>query len=134
MSKSIFVNLPVKDLKASMAFFAKLGWEHNPQFTDETAASIVISDTIYAMVMTHEKFATFVNKPIADLHKTVGALLALSVETTDEMNRIVEAAVAAGGREAREKQDYGFMQARTFEDLDGQIWEIVWMNMDAMPQ
>jgi predicted lactoylglutathione lyase len=134
MTKSIFVNLPVKDLRKSMDFFAALGWPHNPQFTDETAASIVISDTIYAMVMTHEKFATFVDKPIADLKTTVAALIALSVETPEEMNRIVDAAIAAGGREAREKQDYGFMQARTFEDLDGQIWEIVWMNMDAMPQ
>lgn len=134
MTKSIFVNLPVKDLARSMAFFARLGWKHNPQFTDETAASIVISDTIYAMVMTHEKFATFVDKPIADLGKTVGALIAISVDTTDEMNSIVDAAIAAGGRESKPPQDYGFMRARTFEDLDGQIWEIVWMNMEAMPQ
>lgn len=134
MSKSIFVNLPVKDLKKSMDFFAALGWPHNPQFTDETAASVVISDTIYAMIMTHEKFASFVAKPIADSHKTASALIALSVETTDEMNRIVDAAVKAGGRESKPKQDYGFMQARTFEDLDGQTWEIVWMNMAEMPQ
>lgn len=134
MAMSIFVNLPVKDLKASMAFFAKLGWAHNPQFTDETAASIVISDTIYAMVMTHEKFASFVDKPIADLRKTAGALIALTADSPEEMNRIVDAALAAGGRESKPAQDYGFMRARTFEDLDGQTWEIVWMNMAEMPQ
>ncbi len=134
MGKSVFINLPVKDLAKSMDFFAKIGWPHNPQFTDETAASIVISDTIYAMVMTHEKFASFVDKPIADLKTTVGALIAISVDTTDEMHQIVDAALAAGGRESKPPQDYGFMQARTFEDLDGQTWEIVWMNMAAIPQ
>lgn len=134
MAKSIFVNLPVKDLQKSMAFFAALGWEHNPQFTDETAASIVISDTIYAMLLTHEKFGEFVDKPVIDAHRAAGALIALSVDTPEEMTRICDAALKAGAREPKPPQDYGFMKQRSFEDLDGHNWEVVWMNLAAMPQ
>lgn len=134
MTKSIFLNLPVKDLKRSMDFFAALGWEHNPQFTDETAASIVISDTIYAMLLTHDKYRSFTDKPIADAHATSQVLIAISVETPDEMTRICDAALKQGGKEPKAPQDYGFMKSRTFEDLDGHHWEVVWMNMEAMPQ
>ena len=134
MAKSIFVNLPVKDLKKSMEFFAALGWRHNPQFTDDTAASIVISDTIYAMVMTQAKFNEFVSKPVADTHKSAAALVAISVDTQDEMTQICEAALKAGGKEPKPPQDYGFMKQRSFEDIDGHNWEIVWMNPEGMPQ
>jgi predicted lactoylglutathione lyase len=134
MTRSIFVNLPVKDLQKSMAFFAKLGWPHNPQFTDETAASVVISDTIYAMIMTHAKFNEFVGKPIVDAHKSAAALIAISVDTVEEMTRICDAALAAGGKEPKPPQDYGFMKQRSFEDIDGHNWEIVWMNPEGMPQ
>jgi predicted lactoylglutathione lyase len=128
MAKSIFVNLPVKDLPKSMAFFAALGWGHNPQFTDETAASIVISDTIYAMLLTHDKYRQFTDKVIADTQKTSAVLIALSVDTPAEVNSIVDAAVKAGAKEPKPPQDYGFMQLRTFEDLDGHHWEVLWMD------
>lgn len=134
MTKSIFVNLPVKDLKKSMEFFAALGWPHNPQFTDDTASSIVISDTIYAMIMTHDKFTEFTGKPVADARKTAQALIALSVDTVEEMARICDAALKAGAKEPKPPQDYGFMRQRSFEDLDGHNWEVVWMNPEGMPQ
>ena len=128
MAKSIFVNLPVKDLPKSMAFFAALGFAHNPQFTDETAASIVISDTIYAMLLTHDKYRQFTDKPIADTATTSAVLIALSVDTPEEMNRIADAAMKAGASEPKPSQDYGFMKLRTFEDLDGHHWEVLWMD------
>lgn len=128
MGKSIFVNLPVKDLQKSMAFFAALGWSHNPQFTDETAASIVISDTIYVMLLTHDKYRQFTDKPIADAQKTSQVLIALAAETPEEVNRIADAALKAGASEPKPPQDYGFMKLRTFEDLDGHHWEVLWMD------
>jgi predicted lactoylglutathione lyase len=134
MTKSIFVNLPVKDLKKSMEFFASLGWPHNPQFTDDTASCIVISDTIYAMVMTHDKFTEFTGKPLSDPRTAAQALIALSVDTVEEMTKICDAALKAGGKEPKPPQDYGFMKQRSFEDLDGHNWEVVWMNPEGMPQ
>jgi uncharacterized protein len=128
MSTKIFVNLPVKDLQKSMAFFGAIGWSFNPQFTDETAASMVISDDIYAMLLTHEKYLTFTSKQIADASKTSEVMIALSVDRRQEVGRIVDAAVKAGGRESRPAQDYDFMHLRTFEDLDGHHWEIFYMN------
>ena len=127
MSTKIFVNLPVRDLNKSMAFFKALGWTFNPQFTDETAACLVISDDIYAMLLTHEKFKQFTDKKIAD-GGSVEALIALGVGSKDEVSRIADAAIKAGGKEAKPPQDYGFMQMRTFLDLDGHHWEIVYMD------
>lgn len=127
MSTKIFVNLPVKDLNKSMAFFKALGWTFNPQFTDETAASLVISEDIYAMLLTHKKFSEFTNKKIAD-GTTTEALIALAVDSKDEVNRIADAAINAGAMEAKPPQDYGFMQVRSFLDLDGHHWEILYMD------
>jgi uncharacterized protein len=127
MSTKIFVNLPVKDLDKSMAFFKSLGWTFNPQFTDETAACMVISDDIYAMLLTHDKFKQFTDKKIAD-GGSVEALIALGVGSKDEVSRIADAAIKAGGKEAKPPQDYGFMQLRSFLDLDGHHWEIVYMD------
>ena len=128
MATSIFINLPVKDLETSKAFFGKLGWTFNPQFTDETAASMVISDSIYAMLLTHDKYRQFTDKAIADTTKTSAVLIALSVDSPADVNRIVDAALAAGASQPKPPQDYGFMQMRTFEDLDGHHWEILWMD------
>ena len=128
MATSIFINLPVKDLETSKAFFGKLGWTFNPQFTDETAASMVISDTIYAMLLTHDKYRQFTDKAIADTTKTSAVLIALSVDTPADVSRIADAALAAGAKQPKPPQDYGFMQMRTFEDLDGHHWEILWMD------
>jgi uncharacterized protein len=127
MSTKIFVNLPVKDLERSMSFFRTLGWTFNPQFTDETAASLVISDDIYAMLLTHEKFAQFTSKKIAD-DASVEALIAIGVDSKAEVSRIADAALRAGGKEAKPPQDYGFMQVRSFLDPDGHHWEIMYMD------
>jgi predicted lactoylglutathione lyase len=127
MTTKIFVNLPVKDLAKSMAFFKTLGWTFNPQFTDDTAACMVISDDIYAMLLTHDKFKQFTDRKIAD-GGSVEALIALGVGSKDEVNRIADAALEAGGKEAKPPQDYGFMQMRSFLDLDGHHWEILYMD------
>jgi uncharacterized protein len=127
MSTKMFVNLPVKDLNKSMAFFKTLGWTFNPQFTDDTAACMVISDDIYSMLLTHKKFAEFTSKKIAD-SGSVEALIAIGVDSKADVNRIADAAIKAGGKEAKPPQDYGFMQVRSFLDLDGHHWEIVYMD------
>jgi len=127
MSTKIFVNLPVRDLNKSMAFFKSLGWTFNPQFTDDTAASMVISEDIYAMLLTHKKFSEFADRKIADAG-SVEALIGISVDSRAEVNRIVDAAMKAGAREAKPPQDYGFMWLRSFLDLDGHHWEVLYMD------
>ena len=128
MATKIFVNLAVKDLDRSIAFFKRLGFTFDPQFTDRTAACMVITDDVYAMLLTHPKFKEFTNKDIADAHKTTEVLTCLSFDSRDKVDEVVDTAVAAGGTEAREAQDYGFMYGRSFNDLDGHIWEIIWMD------
>jgi uncharacterized protein len=128
MATKIFVNLPVKDLDRSKAFFAKLGYTFNKQFTDENAASMVISDDIYAMLITHGRFSDFTPKAIADSDKTTEVLVALSCDSKEEVDKITNAALAAGATEAMPPQDYGFMSVRSFNDPDGHIWEYMWMD------
>ena len=127
MSHKIFVNLPVKDLEKSKAFFTKMGFTFNQQFTDDTAACMVITDDIYSMLLTHDKFRQFTDREIAG-PKVLEVMTALSADNRDEVNRLVDAAVSVGGREKRPAQDYGFMFMRSFEDLDGHVWEIFWMD------
>jgi predicted lactoylglutathione lyase len=131
MSKLIFVNLPVADLDAAKAFYEAIGAVNNPMFTDATAACMVFSETIHVMLLTHEKFASFTPRRIADAHETSQVLLCISADSRDEVDDITGKALAAGGREPRERQDYGFMYGRSFEDLDGHIWEPMWMDMAA---
>jgi uncharacterized protein len=133
MSRLVFINLPVKDLKRSMDFFKAIGFEHNPQFTDETAACIVISEIIHVMVLTEEKFRTFTPKAIADSSKTTEVLNALSCESREEVEDLVKRAVAAGGSTYSEAIDHGFMYQHGFQDPDGHIWEIFYMDMTALP-
>jgi predicted lactoylglutathione lyase len=128
MPTKIFVNLAVKDLERSKEFFKQLGFTFNPQFTDETAACMVIADDIYAMLLTRPKFKEFTKKEVADAHKTTEVLTCLSFDSKEKVNEVVDGAIAAGGTEARESQDYGFMYGRSFNDLDGHIWEIIWMD------
>lgn len=128
MATSIFINLPVRDLEKSKLFVEALGWTINQQFTDETAASVVISDTIFAMLLTHEKFKQFTDKTIPDTSKTAQVLIALSQDSREAVHRLVDAAVKAGATESRPMQDYGFMITRTFDDLDGHTWEILFMD------
>ena len=133
MSRMIFVNLPVHDLAASMAYYKALGFDHNPQFTDETAACIVISDTIYVMVLTHDRFKEFSSKPIPDAKTQTGALYALSQDSREAVDTIANAALAAGGTETRDVQDYGFMYGRAVADPDGHVWEYTWLDLSQMP-
>lgn len=128
MSKKLFVNLPVTDLKRSMDFYRALGFSFNPQFTDDTAACMVISEHNYAMLLTHEKFKNFATKPIPDAQKTTGVLVAISLDSKSEVDAMVDKAISAGGKEPRPKTDYGFMFQRTIEDPDGHTWEPFWMD------
>ena len=129
----IFVNVPIRDLAASMAYYKALGFDHNPDFTDETAACIVISETIFIMVLTHEKFLSFSPLPIPDPKQQTQALYALSRDSREGVDAIAEAGLKAGGREVRDVQDYGFMYSRAIADVDGHVWEYVWMDMSQMP-
>ncbi|MFD3555422.1 VOC family protein [Streptomyces goshikiensis] len=124
----IFVNLPVKDLDASKAFWGKLGYSFNAQFSDENCASMVISDTIVAMLLTEARFKDFTHKAITDTSTSTEALLCLSSESRTAVDELVDAAVGAGATEPRPAQDYGTMYGRAFEDLDGHTWEIMWMD------
>ena len=133
-ARKIFVNLPVKDLDKSMAFFKALGFTFNAQFTDETAACMVISDDIYAMLLTQDKFKQFTPKAIADATKSSEVLTCLSAESKDAVNKMADAALKAGGQKLREPQDYGFMYERSFQDPDGHIWEIMWMDETHVKQ
>lgn len=128
MIKKIFVNLPVQDVKRTMDFFGKLGFTFNKQFTDENAAAMVIGENMYAMLLRKEFFKSFIKKEIADSAKTTEVLTALEVGSKKEVDELVEKAEAAGGRIPKEAQDLGFMYQRDFEDPDGHIWEIFWMD------
>jgi predicted lactoylglutathione lyase len=132
MPKLIFINLPVTDLKRSMAFYSAIGAANNPQFTDETAACMVVSDTIHVMLLTHDKWRQFTSKPIVDAHASAQVLLCLSADSRGEVDAYVDKAMAAGGKgDPTPTQDFGFMFGRSFEDLDGHIWEVMWMDMAA---
>ena len=132
MSKLIFVNLPVSDLPSATAFYEALGAVKNPQFSDDTASCIVFSDTIHAMLLTHDKFRQFASKPIVDAHRATEVLICLSADSREEVDATVARAEAAGGRvDPCPTQDYGFMYGRSFEDPDGHIWEVMWMDMAA---
>ncbi|HEX2532392.1 MAG TPA: VOC family protein [Chitinophagaceae bacterium] len=128
MATQIFVNLPVKDLNRSMEFFRQLGYSFNAQFTNEQAACMVISETIYAMLLTEPFFAGFTHKAIADAHTTTEVLLCLTTDSREAVDEMIRKAVDAGGSTHRPVQDYGFMYSHAFQDLDGHIWEIVWMD------
>lgn len=132
MPQMIFVNLPVKNLDNSVAFFKALGFSFNPQFTDETATCMVISDTIFAMLLTHEKFASFSPKPITDTATSIEVLTCLSRDSRADVDAMVEAAVAAGGTTYSPPQDHGFMYGHGFQDLDGHVWELMWMDPSAV--
>ena len=133
MAKQIFINLAVKDLEKSKLFYTALGFTNNPQFSDDSAKCMVWSETIFVMLLTHEKFATFATKPIADTKSKAAGLFSLSVDSVDEVNEIIENGLKAGGKEPNEMRDYGFMQQRTIEDFDGHTWEVFFMDMSKMP-
>jgi predicted lactoylglutathione lyase len=134
MATKIFVNLPVKDLNRSIEFFTKLGYTFNLQFTDETATSMIISEDIYIMLLTEEKFRQFTKKEIADSTKSTEAIICLSADSREKVDEMVSKALEAGGTTPNEKQDYGWMYGWGYQDLDGHLWEVVYMDMNAIPQ
>ena len=127
MNKQIYVNLPVKDLERSKAFFAALGYSFNPQFTNEQGAGMVVSENIYVMLLVEPFFAGFTGKPIADAKQVTEVLICLSCDSRDELEGLVAKARAAGGAVPRALVDHGFMVQHGFEDLDGHVWELVHM-------
>jgi uncharacterized protein len=131
-TKKIFVNLPVKNLKKSMEFFSKLGFSFNAQFTDDTAAWMIVSDDIYVMLLTHPKFKTFTGREICDTAKNTEVLVCLWSASRTEVDEMVRKARAAGGTTFNQPQDYGFMYGHGFQDLDGHIWELAFMEQSAI--
>lgn len=134
MSTQIFVNLPVKNLNQSIEFFNQLGFQFNPQFTDETATCMIVSDDIFVMLLTHEKFKTFTPNAICDATKSTEVLVCLSEGSREAVDDRVRKAIAAGGTTYSEPQDHGFMYGHGFQDLDGHIWELMYMEPNAINQ
>ena len=128
MAREIFVNLPVRDLQKTMEFFSSLGFTFNPQFTDDKAACMIISDKAYVMLLTEPFFRGFTKNEVADTSRVTEALIALSCESRAEVEQMVRKAIDAGGRHAMDPQDHGFMYAWSFYDLDGHHWEVLWMD------
>ena len=134
MATKIFVNLPVKNLDRSVEFFTKLGFSFNAQFTDETATCMVVSEDIFVTLLTEAKFKEFTPNPICDATKSTEVLVCLSSESREEVDKMIRNAVAAGGTTYNEPQDYGFMYSHGFQDLDGHIWETMFMEPSAVNQ
>ena len=132
MNTKIFVNLPIKDLNKSVAFFTKLGFSFNPQFTDENATCMIIGEDIFIMLLVEKFFKSFTKKDVCDTSKNTEAIVALSVESRENVDQMIEKAKEAGGSEPREKQDHGWMYGRSFEDIDGHLWEVFFMEESAI--
>jgi predicted lactoylglutathione lyase len=128
MATKIFVNLPVKDLRKSIAFFTRLGFKFNPKFTDETATCMIVSEEAFVMLLTEAKFKDFTPKAICDATKSTEVLVALSTESRETVDAMVRDALAAGGKTYAEPKDYGFMYQHGFQNLDGHIWEVFYME------
>lgn len=132
MKTKIFVNLPIKDLNKSVAFFTKLGFSFNPQFTDENATCMIIGEDIFIMLLVEKFFKSFTKKDVCDTSRNTEAIVALSVESREKVDQMMEKAKEAGGSEPREKQDHGWMYGRSFEDIDGHLWEVFFMEESAI--
>jgi uncharacterized protein len=133
MATRIFVNLPVRDLEKSKAFFSNLGFTFNPQFTDEKAGSMVVGENIFVMLLVEEYFKTFTKKPVADAKTSTEVLIAIDAASREEVQQMVQKAKAAGGSIYAEAQDHGWMYQHSFADLDGHQWEIVYMDASQIP-
>lgn len=131
MTRQIFVNLPVADVARATAFYEALGFARDPRFSNEQASAMRWSDAIHVMLLAHDFYSGFTDKPIADARTTSAALLALSFDSRAAADTITEQATAAGGREAHDPEDHGFMYSRAFEDLDGHGWGPFWMDTEA---
>jgi len=133
MSRQIYVNLPIKNMERSKAFFGALGFSFNPQFTNEQGACMVITETIYVMLLVEPFFQTFTKKQIADAGKTTEVLICLSCASRAEVDELVRKAIAASASTPNAPQDHGFMYGHGFQDLDGHIWELMYMDPNAAP-
>ena len=132
MSRMIFVNLPVTDLSRSIAFYEAIGAEKNEEFRDDSSQAMMFSDVIWVMLLDHEKFASFTPRAIPDAHHTSQVLLCLSADSREDVDATVAKAIGAGGHaDPGPTQDFGFMYGRSFEDPDGHIWELTWMDVEA---
>lgn len=131
MSRQIFVNLPVNNLSRSMTFFSKLGFTFHPQFTNDDAACMIVGSDFFVMLLTHDKFKTFTPNPLCDATKSTEVLVCLTCESRREVDATVQKAVSAGGNTYSEPQDHGFMYGHGFQDLDGHIWELIYMEPAA---
>lgn len=132
MATKIFVNLPVKDLQKTKDFFVMLGFEFNAQFSDDTGACMIVSEDAYVMLLTHPKFKEFAPQPIANANESTEVLVALSCESRAKVDEMVAQAVVAGGRIYSKPKDYGFMYGHSFQDLDGHVWELFYMDPSAV--
>ena len=132
MTTKIFVNLPVKDLNRAIDFFTKLGFKFNPQFTDKNATCMIISEDIFVMLLVEEFFKTFTKKEICNTSKNIEAIIALSAESRENVDEMINKAIEAGGTEPRKPQGHGWMYDRAFEDIDGHVWEIIYMNESGL--
>jgi uncharacterized protein len=131
MTTKIFANLPVKDLNKTVEFFTKLGFKFNPQFTDENATCMIIGDDIFVMLLVEKFFKTFTKNEICDTSKYTEVLLALSADSREKVDEMIKKAIESGGSEYREPQDHGWMYGRSFQDIDGHIWELIYMDANA---
>lgn len=129
---NIFVNLPVKDLERTKDFFTKIGFEFNPQFTDKNAACLMIGDNIFAMLLVEDYFKTFTKKDLSNAANTTEVILALSAESKEQVDEIVNNALAAGGSPSNDPVDHGFMYSWSFQDPDGHLWEVLYMDPSAV--
>ena len=133
MATRVFINLPVKDLDKSVSFFTNLGYEFNPQFTDEKATCMIVSDNIFVMLLTEAYFKTFTKKPVSDAKVSTEVLIALDTNSKEEVQEVVAKAKASGGTIYNEPQDHGWMYQHSFADLDGHQWEFVYMDANQIP-
>jgi len=134
MRSQVFINLAVSELEKSASFYTKMGFNMNPDFSDDSAKCMVWSEEIYLMLMSQERFKTFATKPLADTKNNLAGLFALSLESLERVNEVADAAVNAGATEPKLVQDHGFMQVRTIEDYDGHTWEVFYMDMSKFQQ
>ncbi len=133
-SRLIFINIPVKDLPATQKFFGALGFQFDPKFTDDSCACMVVSEQAYVMLLDQTRFASFTAKPVADARASTEAILCVSADDREGVDSFADAALAAGGTVANDPMDQGFMYGRSFHDLDGHLWEVMWMSPEAAEQ
>jgi uncharacterized protein len=132
VATQIFVNLPVKDLNKAIEFFSKLDFKFNPQFTDENATCMIVGENIFVMLLVEKIFKTFTKKEICDTVKNTEVMVALSTDSKEKVDEMINKAIESGGNESREPQNHGWMYGRSFEDIDGHIWEIIYMDESAI--